>query len=42
MNTFPPEPNNKGPQSSSKRQDYAYRIAAGAAALFLILTWLTA
>jgi hypothetical protein len=40
MNTFPQE-SNKGPQSSSKRQDYAYRIAAGAAALFLILTWLT-
>jgi hypothetical protein len=42
MNTFPQESCNKGPQTSSKRQDYAYRIAAGAAALFLILTWLTA
>jgi len=30
------------PQSSSRRQDYAYRIAAAAAALFLLLTWLTA
>ena len=30
------------PQSSSRRQDYAYRIAAAAAALFLLLTWLNA
>jgi len=30
------------PQSSSRRQDYAYRIAAAAAALFLLLTWLSA
>jgi hypothetical protein len=30
------------PQSSSRRQDYAYPIAAAAAALFLLLTWLSA
>jgi hypothetical protein len=30
------------PKSSSRKQDYAYRIAAAAAALFLLLTWLTA
>ncbi|MFP5229544.1 MAG: hypothetical protein ACLGXA_18175 [Acidobacteriota bacterium] len=30
------------PQSSSRRQDYAYRIAAAAAALFLLLTWISA
>jgi hypothetical protein len=30
------------PKSSSKNQDYAYPIAAAAAALFLLLTWLTA
>jgi hypothetical protein len=30
------------PKSSSRNQDYAYRIAAAAAALFLLLTWLTA
>jgi hypothetical protein len=37
MTTLPNEP-----QSSGKKQDYAYRIAAAAAALFLLLTWLTA
>lgn len=30
------------PKSSSQKPDYAYRIAAAAAALFLLLTWLTA
>jgi hypothetical protein len=30
------------PQSSSRKPDYAYRIAAAAAALFLLLTWLSA
>jgi hypothetical protein len=37
MNTPP-----NGPQSSSRRQETAYRIGAIAAALVLILTWLTA
>jgi len=37
MNTFPDEP-----QSFSKKPDYAYRIAAAAAALFLLLTWISA
>lgn len=37
MNTPP-----NGPQSISRRQDYAYRIGAIAAALVLILTWLSA
>lgn len=37
METLPNEP-----QSSSKKQDYAYRIAAAAAALFLLLTWISA
>ncbi|MGC2300795.1 MAG: hypothetical protein WA476_18455 [Acidobacteriaceae bacterium] len=41
MNTFPPEPY-KGPESARRRQDYAYRFAEAAAALFLLLTWLTA
>jgi hypothetical protein len=31
-----------GPQISSRRQEYAYRIGAIAAALVLILTWLSA
>lgn len=31
-----------GPQSSSRRQEYAYRIGAVAAALILILSWLSA
>jgi hypothetical protein len=30
------------PQSSSRKPEYAYRIAAAAAALFLLLTWLSA
>lgn len=30
------------PQSSSRKPEYAYRIAAAAAALFLLLTWLRA
>jgi|HubBroStandDraft_1064217.scaffolds.fasta_scaffold1163937_1 hypothetical protein len=30
------------PKSSGRKQDYAYPIAAAAAALFLLLTWLTA
>jgi hypothetical protein len=37
MNTLPEEP-----QSFTKKQEYAYRVAAVAAALFLLLTWLTA
>jgi hypothetical protein len=37
MNTLPNEP-----QSSGKHKDYAYPIAAAAAALFLLLTWITA
>jgi hypothetical protein len=31
-----------GPQISSRRQEYAYRIGAIAAALILILSWLSA
>lgn len=31
-----------GPQSSSRNQEYAYRIGAIAAALILILSWLSA
>jgi hypothetical protein len=30
------------PERSTRRQDYAYRIAAAVAALFLLLTWLSA
>ena len=30
------------PKSSSRKPEYAYRIAAAAAAIFLLLTWLTA
>jgi len=41
MNTLPTAPF-KDAQSSSRKQDYAYRIAAAASALFLLLTWLTA
>jgi hypothetical protein len=37
MNTLPIEP-----KSSSKHKDYAYPIAAAVAALFLLLTWITA
>lgn len=37
MKTLPNEA-----QSSSRRPDFAYRIAAIAAALILILTWLSA
>jgi hypothetical protein len=33
---------NLDPQRSSRRQDYAYRIAAAIAALFLLLTWFNA
>lgn len=29
-------------ERSTRRQDYAYRIAAAVAALFLLLTWLSA
>lgn len=32
----------QGPQSSSLRQEYAYRIGAVAVALILILSWLSA
>lgn len=35
MNTPPDAPENRRP-------DYAYRIAAAAAALFLLLTWISA
>jgi hypothetical protein len=41
MNSVPQTPC-KELQSSSRKQDYAYPIAAAAAALFLLLTWLTA
>jgi hypothetical protein len=37
MNTLPEQA-----QSSSRKPDYAYRIAAAAAALFLLLTWISA
>jgi hypothetical protein len=40
MNTIPHETNH-GPQST-KKPDYVYRIAAAAAALFLLLTLFTA
>ncbi len=40
MNSIPLE-TKKGPQGT-KKPDYAYRIAAAAAALFLLLTWFTA
>jgi hypothetical protein len=30
------------PQSSSRKPEYVYRIAAAAAALFLLLTWISA
>lgn len=32
----------RDPQRSRRRQDYAYRIAAAVAALFLLLTWFNA
>jgi hypothetical protein len=37
MKTLPNEPIN-----SSRKPEYAYRIAAAAAALFLLLTWISA
>jgi hypothetical protein len=37
MNVLPEEP-----RSSTRKPDYAYRIAAAAAALFLLLTWISA
>lgn len=41
MMTLPRE-TYQDPQRSRRRQDYAYRIAAAVAALFLLLTWLSA
>jgi ferric-dicitrate binding protein FerR (iron transport regulator) len=41
MNRIAREPY-QDPQRSRRRQDYAYRIAAAVAALFLLLTWLSA
>lgn len=41
MESLPRMPR-QDPLRSSRRQDYAYRIAATAAALFLLLTWLSA
>ncbi len=41
MNTLPTGTYKDSP-SASRKQDYAYRIAAAASALFLLLTWLTA
>jgi len=37
MNTLPDEQ-----MISSRKPEYAYRIAAAAAALFLLLTWISA
>jgi len=41
MKTVHREPS-RDPQRSRRRQDYVYRIAAAVAALFLLLTWLSA
>lgn len=37
MNSLPNDP-----QSFNKKPEYAYRIAAAATALFLLLTWISA
>lgn len=41
MEALPRTPH-QDPQRFSRRQDYAYRIAAAVAALFFLVTWLSA